>query len=204
MEGMRSINSCTSVAASSNKLVTFRTLKDNPNVRIPDFTESKDEAAQWIEQGSVVVARTQLSAHSGSGIVMASRSDDLPDCRLYTKYVKKKKEFRVHVVGGQVIDVQQKKQRSDFTGDVDFAVRNHQNGWIYARENVEEPADLRQNAVEAVLAMGLDFGAVDIIYNAHQNQSYVLEINTAPGLEGTSVQNYTTALLRMVENAQAN
>lgn len=201
LDGVRSINTPQAIQRASNKLVTFNTLKENPNVRIPNYTESKEEAATWVEEGHVVIARTQLSAHSGAGIVVCSRVDDLPDCKLYTKYVKKKKEFRVHVVGGQVIDVQQKKQRSDFTGDVNFAVRNHQNGWIYAREDIEEPDDLRQNAISAVLALGLDFGAVDIIYNQHQNQSYVLEVNTSPGLEGTSVQNYANALMGMIENA---
>jgi D-alanine-D-alanine ligase-like ATP-grasp enzyme len=38
----------------------------------------------------------------------------------------------------------------------------------------------------------LDFGAVDIIYNAKRNECYVLEVNTAPGLEGTTVEKYAT------------
>lgn len=202
--GGRFFNGPDRIAAASNKLVTFQTLRNFPNVRIPAFTENKEEAAKWIEEGAIAVARTQLSAHSGAGIVVCSRVEDLPDCRLYTKYIKKKKEFRVHVVGGNVIDVQQKKRRTDYEGDTNFAIRNHQNGWIYAREEIVEPTELRQQAVEAVIAMGLDFGAVDIIYNEHQNQCTVLEINTAPGLEGTSVTNYANALLEMINNDQAS
>ena len=45
-------------------------------------------------------------------------------------------------------------------------------------------------AVNAVKALGLDFGAVDIIYNEKENQYYVLEVNTAPGLEGTTLIKY--------------
>lgn len=45
----------------------------------------------------------------------------------------------------------------------------------------------------AVKACGLDFGAVDIIWNNHYQKAYVLEINTAPGLEGSSVDNYRKA-----------
>jgi len=51
-------------------------------------------------------------------------------------------------------------------------------------------------ALAAVSALGLDFGAVDIIYNEHENQYYVLEVNTAPGLEGTTVEKYAEAFAK--------
>lgn len=188
------------VAVASDKLLSFRTLKEAGGVSIPDFTEDKDEAAKWIEEGAVVVARTQLRAHSGEGIVVCSRVEDLPNCRLYTRYVKKKKEFRAHVVGGRIVDVQQKKKRIDFDGEVDYAVRNHGNGWIYAREDVVAPDDLEQNAVTAVDALGLDFGAVDIVYNEKQNKCFVLEVNTAPGIEGTTVKKYADAFMELVND----
>jgi D-alanine-D-alanine ligase-like ATP-grasp enzyme len=49
-----------------------------------------------------------------------------------------------------------------------------------------------QLSVEAVAALGLDFGAVDIIEDKEGN-FYVLEINTAPGLEGHTVTSYAKA-----------
>jgi hypothetical protein len=39
----------------------------------------------------------------------------------------------------------------------------------------------------------LDFGAVDLIWNENQNVVYVLEVNTAPGMEGTTLENYCDA-----------
>jgi len=42
----------------------------------------------------------------------------------------------------------------------------------------------------SVMALGLDFGAVDIVYNENDNKAYVLEINTAPGLSGTTLEKY--------------
>lgn len=190
------------IARASDKLVAFRALKEAKDVSIPEFTESKEEAEKWIEEGAVIVARTQLRAHSGEGIVVCSRVEDLPDCKLYTKYVKKKKEFRVHVMNGKVIDVQQKKQRVDFEGEVNYAVRNHQNGWIYAREEIVQPDGLTENAIAAVKCLGLDFGAVDIVWNERANQCYVLEVNSAPGLEGSSVDIYTNELLKIINAEQ--
>ena len=37
---------------------------------------------------------------------------------------------------------------------------------------------------------GLTFGAIDVIWNEHQQKAFVLEINTAPGIEGTTVEKY--------------
>jgi glutathione synthase/RimK-type ligase-like ATP-grasp enzyme len=42
---------------------------------------------------------------------------------------------------------------------------------------------------DSALALGLDFGAVDIIQDDGGN-FYVLEVNTAPGLEGQTIKSY--------------
>ncbi|MNY81884.1 hypothetical protein D3C86_2236870 [compost metagenome] len=46
----------------------------------------------------------------------------------------------------------------------------------------------------AVNALGLDFGAADVIWNDHRKQAFVLEVNTAPGLTGTTLEKYAKAL----------
>ena len=46
--------------------------------------------------------------------------------------------------------------------------------------------------------LGLDFGAVDVIWNEHESKAYVLEINTAPGLEGSTVEDYKEFFNRAV------
>lgn len=197
------INSPDKVKIAGNKLLTFKHFGEAAHiaeVSIPEYTESYETACQWVNDGKVVVCRTKLNGHSGAGIVLAAREEDVVrECPLYVKYIKKAKEFRVHVAFGDVIDVQAKRQRADFEGDTNFAIRNHQNGWVYCRENIEEPGDLREQAKRAILTLGLDFGAVDIIYNQHYNKCYVLEVNTAPGLEGTSVTTYANAFLNKLK-----
>jgi glutathione synthase/RimK-type ligase-like ATP-grasp enzyme len=192
------INKPAQVAAAGNKLTTFDLLKGVDGVSIPEYTTDYQTACKWVEEeGKVVVCRTKLQGHSGAGIVLAARVEDVVvNCPLYVKYIKKASEYRVHVAFGEVIDVQAKRQRTDYEGTIDFAIRNHHTGWVYCRENIVEPADLRANALTAIRILGLDFGAVDIIYNKHLNKSYVLEVNCAPGLEGTSVTNYTEAFTK--------
>lgn len=78
--------------------------------------------------------------------------------------------------------------------DASFLIRNHANGFVFCRDNIIEPSDLRDVAIQAVTALGLDFGAVDVIWNEHYNKCYALEVNTAPGLEGTTLERYTNKI----------
>lgn len=180
------INPPLAVSKAGDKLVTFQVLQHVGNVNIPEFTNDRNIAAAW---DTTVVARSTLTGHSGAGISICNTGEDIPAAPLYVKYIKKQKEYRVHVIFGKVVDIQQKKKREGFE-NANFQVRNHANGWVYCRENITEPAGLRDNALNAVAALGLDFGAVDIIWNEKQNKCYVLEVNTAPGLEGSSVKMY--------------
>lgn len=188
------INAPDAVAVAANKLLSFQKFAGNGSINIPAFSADQEVAESWINEGKVVVCRTKLNGHSGAGIVLAARTEDLsPRCPLFVQYIKKAKEFRVHVAFGSVIDIQAKRKRTDFNGETDYAIRNHHTGWVYCRENIEEPNDLREQALKAILTLGLHFGAVDLIYNQHQNKSFVLEVNTAPGLAGSTVESYATA-----------
>lgn len=195
------INSLTAVAAAANKLNTFNLLY-SADVRIPEYTTDYETAYDWMDEDSSVkvVERHQLSGHSGAGIIIAEDVDALSDSApLYVKYVKKQDEYRVHIMDGQVIDVQRKARRSDVPDeDVNWQVRNHQNGFCYMRENVNPDTDVIVQALNAIEALGLDFGAVDVIWNAHQNKAYVLEVNTACGLEGTTLERYKVAFQELL------
>lgn len=191
------VNDFARVALASNKLSCFNQLKDKPDVCIPEFTTSRDVAASWIRDGIVAVARTVLNGHSGAGIVLCDSADSLVDAPLYVQYVKKVKEFRVHVAFGSVIDVQEKRQRkTDNDIKPDFKVRNASTGWVYCREDITEPAGLRELGLAVVRELGLDFGAVDIIWNQKHNKCVCLEVNTAPGLEGSTVTAYANAFTK--------
>lgn len=189
------------VAIATNKLTTFELLQNKVN--IPLFTSSMPEAQEWLDKGKVVFCRTKLNSHSGDGIVIASKVEDLVPAGLYTSYIKKRKEFRVHVAFNKVIDIQQKKIRTtDIKDKPNFAIRSYNNGWVFCREDIQEPIGLRESAIESVKALGLDFGAVDIVWNEKEDKCYVLEINTAPGLEGTTLDIYTKTFVNQFKSLQ--
>ena len=197
------LNVPSSCASSGNKLVAFRRFRE-AGLSIPEFTANYDEAMQWWNNGDIVVCRTLLNAHSGRGIVLASHEPARPLVRapLYVKYKKKRKEFRVHVFKDSVIDICEKRKfRRERRPDCfDGFIRNHDNGWVFARDNVQPPADLNELAIGACRAVGLDFGAVDIIWNEREMKSYLLEVNTAPGLEGTTLKKYAQAVYNWIRN----
>lgn len=170
--------------AAQNKLTAFHTLKDN-NISTVEWTEDKTVAATW----PTAVARATLTGHSGQGITVHEQGQELPNVRLYTKYMKKTFECRIHVFNGSVIDGQIKKRRQGVE-DANNQVRNVHTGWVYCREGYVPSDAAKELAINAVAALGLDFGAVDLIFNQYHNKYYVLEVNTAPGLEGTTLANY--------------
>lgn len=195
------LNNPTHTVAAGNKLTALRKFKD-AGLSCPEFTTDQAVAAGWIRDGAVVVCRTLLNAHSGRGIVLSDLEHPLVNAPLYVKYKKKRKEFRVHVFQGAVIDVAEKRKRRVEVRPPTFDgyIRNLVNGWVFCRDNVIRPPDMDRLAIESCCALGLDFGAVDVIWNERDNKCYVLEVNTAPGLEGTTLSNYANAIVRWIKS----
>lgn len=187
------------VRIATNKLLTYQTLEDAGFIHVPPWCTTRYEADQLMYNTQRnIYCRTLLTGHSGSGIVIATRQDELVEAPLYTASVKSKYEYRIHVFKGEVLDVQQKKKRLDWEGNSIYGIRNASNGWVYAREEVECNSMVTNAAVDAVNILGLDFGAVDIAYNQHEDKCYVFEINSAPGLEGTTLIKYTNAIRNLL------
>lgn len=189
------INQLYNVSRTVNKSMAFTQLEGF--VPIPEYTNSREMAKEWLDDGEIVVVRHMETGYGAQGIELVFPDQDhLPLAPLYTKYRKKKDEYRVHVFGGKVIDVTQKKlsiKKKKAGGEVNFKVRNLEGGWIYTRKGVDPPQQVLTNAVIAVSAMGLKFGAVDIGWNEHHQEALVYEVNTAPGITGTTLNRYIKA-----------
>ena len=163
----------------------------------------------------------------GEGIVQCSTPaevDAIPNNTLLVDYVPKREEYRVHLTRKGAFLVQKKVQRKEniiaqaardnqarlriggeipdqATPDVkiDWKVRNLKNGFIFARnDGVNPPADVVAQAQKAFAKTDLDFGAVDVIFVAKTKEAWVLEVNTSPGLEGSTVEDYANAIKGML------
>ena len=202
-ERLTSINPDRSIA--QNKLTAFRAFEAAGLSTVP-WTDSRDTALQWMGEGKLVVGRRTLTGHSGQGIELYHQDDVQGDaqmenpCPLYTKYVKKTYECRIHIYKGRMIDAQIKRKVRD-AEENDPLIRNIHTGWVYCREDFVANQVAIDLAIAAVEACNLDFGAVDLIYNKHYNQFYILEVNTAPGLTGTTLTNYINTFIEDLTHA---
>jgi len=193
VKGSKILNPPEKVRLASDKLLCFQRLSEN-GVAIVEFTDDRAVAEQWIHDGGSTVCRCVLNGHSGEGIVIADTAAELVDAPLYTKYMPKKSEFRVHVHNGKIIDAQRKARKKEVEDyEVNWRVRNLAGGFIFAREDLELPLAVKKAALEAVSALGLDFGAVDVLWNRRYKKAAVVEVNTAPGLSGSTVDSYAKA-----------
>lgn len=183
------LNHPDAVAKAVNKLEAFKAL--DGHVGIPKWTTCPVEAARWLTEAHMVVQRMKLTGHSGEGIEIATPDEGIIKAApLYTQYVRKRQEYRLHVFRDKVFFTQRKARNLDVPDEeVNWQIRNHANGFIFAHLDVDVGPEANQHAIDAVRVLGLDFGAVDIIKGV-DDKWYVLEVNTACGLEGTTLEKY--------------
>lgn len=207
--GTRTIlNHPEAVARAVNKLTTLATIGNTFGV---EFTTDADEAAEWLNEDEVVFARTTLSGYGGRGIVVARTSDDLVPAPLYTKYFNGRYEFRVHVAGDvtdastyDTLLIQRKGLPTGATSASDGLIRNLDNGYTFVITN-PIPDDISGAMIErmaavcklAVHRLGLHFGAVDVRMKRN-GEFRILEVNSAPGLSGTTLEAYTNYFRTML------
>jgi glutathione synthase/RimK-type ligase-like ATP-grasp enzyme len=103
------------------------------------------------------------------------------------KYIDKNKEYRVHILGKYKAIVNVKiTKKEDKANEI---VRSHDNGWIQVEYTGEFKQKLIEIAKNVLNVLKYDFGAIDIILGK-DGYFYVLEINSAPGLEDRKLQIY--------------
>ena len=181
------------VMLATLKVNTYQRLNEN-NIPTCKFTRDIEEANRWNENYHVL-GRKFWRGTGGDGVVVFRKGVHiypLEGIKFYTRYFKKSREFRVHVFAGNVIHIQEKLKKNGDNDDYNPYVRSHDRGWVFGVGKLRDnpcPANVLEYSVAACKALGLDFGAVDVGWNRDSNVC-VFEVNTAPGLEGSTVHKY--------------
>ena len=172
-----------------------------------EFTTSPADAHKWVQQGSVVFGRRLLTASCGHGIEVfdGGEDDGWPldnnPCPVYTKYKPKKREFRVHVFKDKVVAIVEKRRKTGWQGASNAKIRNLANGYVFCQDT-ELTEVFRERvgllAVAASKVCGSDFRGVDLGYNEKKDDLFVIEVNSAPGIEGSNVDKYVKAMVQYV------
>lgn len=189
------INKRDAIILSSDKPEARRLLRE---AGLPVPCESETEFP--------VVARARRH-HAGSGLWYCNDSVALDRARregavYFSRFYPKTREIRVHVAGGKTLLVSEKEG-----GDRSLVVWNHSTSAFQLRhlhrhvwrEDRNLMAAVR-SAKSAIAALGLDFGAVDVMLAPSDGQAshVICEVNTAPALSPLAMQKYVdylTALL---------
>ena len=131
----------------------------------------------------------------GEGIKYLFNQTEDEGYEFYTEYIPIEREFRVHVFNDQCITLQEKVREDGQAGtSTGFIPRNHSNGYVFSRKDTKYYPVVASLGVAAVAITGLDFGAVDIAIDGNTQALRILEVNSAPSLEGTTLTEYAVRL----------
>lgn len=201
--GFPILNDPSKMQVASSKIKSLKIIEE---AKIPcvHVTQSKEKADQWLKRGfRVFVRRDGMS--QGRGITLYNGTQDLDKDCFYSRIFPKTHEFRVHVARGQAIDITQKKRSITAGKEADGLLRTHERGWVFAHEDLiitdtKDIDDLKHLCTDAVEALGLDFGAVDVLAVFDKksprrlSRAVICEVNTRPGLENTqTIEAYARA-----------
>jgi len=182
---------------SINKVQQYNWFREQ-EIPALEFSTDAEWAKARLAEGQTIFGRKYLNASCGKGIVVMESTDDFVACPVYTLYKKKKREFRIHVFKNQVVAVVEKKRRREFTGERDTKIRNLANGYVFVQSVSDEPEGLRELALRAAAVSPSDFRGVDIGFNEKKSELFVIEVNSAPGIQGSNVNKYLQAIISHV------
>lgn len=187
-----------------DKLTQYRFFAAN-NISALEFTVDAAQAQHWLNDGRTVFGRKVLNGSCGKGIVVMEKPADFQPCPVYTMYKPKKREFRVHVFRDKVVGICEKKRKADYQGDKkDAKIRNLEHGYIFAQTVELTPAlkgRLEETSLKAAKVCASDFRGVDVCYNEKADDVFVIEVNSAPGIEGSNVDKYAQVIRQNVKAA---
>lgn len=171
------INHPLAVARCIDKVKTLETLWA-AGVRVPGFsTDKKDVSKHW----EIVVVRSDVRAAKNKGMDYWYRRDKkrLPEAPLYTQYFEHKKEFRVVVLKGKIVDVYQKVVEND--------------EWSFYSVKHTSMKKMKDQCILAADALKIDYVGFDVVYN-NANDFVILEANSAPILTPETVEAFKQLL----------
>jgi len=177
------VNAPINVDKSVDKQVAFELL-EAAEIPVPNWTTDIEEAKDWLQDPlNKVVVRYDKRGMRGRNMAILNIKEAIPKAPLYTNFFFHEAEIRIHVAFDKVIEFHD-KTAAGFEGS--------HSGEKYLITD-EQQAMLSSIAVKSIKALNLDFGAVDILWDAVDQLCVVLEVNTAPEMLNGTLDAYTRA-----------
>lgn len=173
-------------APVGNKLVELARLGE-AGLTVPKVRLEKQDG--WLAR--------RIHHRSGNDLLWDALQTGVTGADYWVEKVETSHEFRVHVFKDTGFRTGVKIPKADQPHPF---IRTQLGGWalVYDKEPLSatrvnrEP--VRAAAVQAITALGYDFGAVDIGWSPTKGP-VVFEVNSAPGLEGNTIERYGARIL---------
>jgi hypothetical protein len=177
------VNKKAAVRKAVNKLGSIKLFNDN-GIRTAPFSTTTPCVGRSIEH-------TQ-----GQNFWLCWAPDQVHTAKMegaeyFIDYIPIKQEYRIHVMDGEVVFTQRKYPK-DRVSSAFMGIQGFSNGWHKHAFDGEVSEDIIKTAKNAVAALGLDFGGVDILISQTDNLAYVAEVNTGPALPTEEVRKFYT------------
>ncbi|MDA3908197.1 MAG: hypothetical protein PF437_03845 [Sulfurimonas sp.] len=170
---------------------------------------NKDHIDQAIKEGaeyfqSYINVRTEYRLHIVNGeVVYAVKKmarDNLREAfvNYYKEHVENYAKKQNKMVDAPTLDLVLNRMARKMATSIDMTTRSNTRGWKFSKVLPNKlNKELKDEALKCVKTLGLDFGAVDCCLDDN-NKAWVIECNTGPGLEGSSLKAWVTALKNLV------
>jgi predicted ATP-grasp superfamily ATP-dependent carboligase len=186
------IQPAAAIRRAANKWTTLTTLR-NAGVSVPRFSEDPE-----ILQEDGFTRIYGRMKYGSQGRNMRIFENETPyGFQFYTGGIDVGREYRLHVIGDEVIRVQGKYLDHPEQNTCGGRIHNYANGYRFRTPRQRLRPQREQDAVAAVKALGLDFGAVDLIVDTEGNH-YVLEVNTGPSCSPMTANGYAQRLAALI------
>jgi hypothetical protein len=162
-------------------LETVKTLKNlKKSGYFQNYIDVKDEYRLHIFNGQLIVAAKKVPRDNLEAAYVEQQAEKI-DAMAAKKGVKLDKATMDFALGYQANKI----------SGPDQIIKSNTRGYKFAHVDAKN-----------VKALGLCFGAVDCVLDAN-GKAWVLEVNTGPGLEGTTFDAYVAAFKKLLASAEA-
>jgi len=191
----RELNTRQAVCNASNKKKMMQLLVANETIRTPEvtFLPEGNDILRSMNSTDYVYVRDSLTMNVRYCMVRDIRSTDLYMSKPITN---RTHEYRVQVFNGEVVGIYEKipnEPNTKLFKSWNCQFRRLDIGICSCKERGQAMA------VEAVKAMGLLFGGVDLV-KTDDNKYYIIEVNSSPGLNSLNVDKWAGLFLDWIEN----
>jgi hypothetical protein len=179
----------TCILYSNKSSLTGKQLKQSLSAlrkRIPAFNTTVEDIDQCKDSSGNCYIRSK------QGVVRYGNDFNPLTDLYYTKPVSfKRREYRVHVFLGKVIGIYEKVPFASDPAERPKLFKSDTCRFVRSDPSISRvDQNAQTSCIEAVKALGLDFGGIDIVRDKH-GAFTLLEVNSSPGLNSQMLARYT-------------